>query len=90
MLLVAFFACEVGQRLTNSFDGLNGAISHLNWYLLPIEIQRLLPVIVMNVREPVVIRCFGSVLCSRAQFRKVSSAIRLSSLCVHALLNFYF
>lgn len=46
-------------------------IGKLSWYLLPVEIQRLLLFTIMNVQRPVVIKCFGNILCGREQFKKV-------------------
>lgn len=66
-----FITCESGQRLTNSFDEVDDDLGQLDWYLFPIEIQRLLPMTIMNVQEPPVIKCFGNIQCSREQFKKV-------------------
>lgn len=46
---------ELGQRFSNSFIEIDDAIGQLDWYLFPIGIQRLLPITIMNVQQPVVI-----------------------------------
>lgn len=69
---------ELGQRLNNLFLGINNVFDQLDWYLFPIKIQRLLPVAVMNVRQPVVVKCFGNISCCRDQFEKVSLINSLS------------
>lgn len=69
---LVFFSCELGQRFSNSFDLISDImIGKLSWYLLPVESQRLLLFTIMNVQRPVVIKCFGNILCGREQFKKV-------------------
>lgn len=40
--------------------------------ILPIDLKRLLPTIINNAQQPAVVRCIGSVICSRDQFKKVN------------------
>lgn len=70
--IALFIACELGQRTTDAFDGINDKIDQLNWYLFPIEIQRTLPMILANAQEPVTFECFGSFNCTREVFKIVS------------------
>lgn len=66
-----FTACEIGQRITNIFNGIIHDIEKLDWYLLPIEIQRILLTIIINAQVPIVIECYGIVAASRDRFKKV-------------------
>ena len=66
-----FIACELGQRLIDAFDEISSTIDHLKWYSLPIEIQRLLPMIVVAAQQPVSVACFGSITCTREVFKNV-------------------
>lgn len=50
--------------------------SEFDWYLFPNEVQRILPTVVQNAQKPVVIKCFGNVLCSREQFKMVGFVLR--------------
>ena len=68
---LVFFQCEVGQRFTNPMDGINDNINQIDWYLFPIGIQRILPLIMMNTQKPNDIECFSIVSVSREQFKKV-------------------
>lgn len=68
---LAFFSCEVGQRVSNMHEEIADRFDQLKWYLLPIKLQRLLPTIIINVNEPVVIECFGVLDGTREQFKKV-------------------
>lgn len=67
-----FFACELGQRVTNAYEEIDDKIDHFNWNLYPMKIQRLLPILMMNTQQRMEIMCFGSRACTRETFRKVS------------------
>lgn len=71
-LALAFIACELGQRMNDAFDKIDIALERSKWYLFPIEIQRLLPMIHAITQQPVSLECFGSITCSRAVFKNVS------------------
>lgn len=75
-----FFSCEIGQRFTNLFEEITGRFDQLKWYLFPIHVQRLLPAVLINVQEPMVIGCFGIMAGSRDQFKKVKNKIIASKL----------
>lgn len=62
---IVFAACELVQRLSNGINETGNMIGQINWYLLPIDLQRLLPTIINNAQQPAVVRCIGSVICSR-------------------------
>lgn len=66
-----FLACEIGQRFTDLFEDITDLLGRLNWYLFPMNVQRLLPTILVNAQEPVVIGCFGIINGSRVQCQKV-------------------
>lgn len=63
--------------MTNSFIEITDEIDQLNWYQLPIKAQKMLPIIVIFVQEPVMIKCFGSICCAREIFKIVSQDNRL-------------
>lgn len=68
---VSFLCSELGQSGSNSFDEIDKTVSRLNWYLYPNGAQKILLMIIANVQQPAVIKCFGNVSCSRDQFKKV-------------------
>ena len=71
-LMLVFAACEIGQRFTNLYNEINNEICLIDWYLPSIEIQRMLLTILMYTQQPVEITFFGSMSCTRAQFKRVS------------------
>lgn len=66
-------ACELGHRLTSVFDRIGDEFIKFNWYQFPIEMNRMLPMILANTQKPVVLECFGSITCNREVFKSVSS-----------------
>lgn len=70
-----FLYCEFGDRVTNEFEELNDAIDQLKWYDFPIEIQRMMPIIMILAQKPVEIRGYGNIACARHVFLKVSENI---------------
>lgn len=69
---LVFIACELCERVSNAFEEICTVIDQLDWYKYPSDIKRMLPMIMMNVQEPIAIECFGSISCSRKVFKQVS------------------
>lgn len=67
-----FFSCELGHRFSDAVDGVNDEFCKTKWYLFPIEIQRLLPTLMLCIQKPVAIKCFGNVRASREQYKMVN------------------
>lgn len=72
-LCLVFSVCEIGQHFTNSFAEIISEIKQWNWYLFPIEIQSILPMIMVNTQEPSTIGYNIIFTCSRHQFKQVWS-----------------
>lgn len=70
-LALVFIVCELGQRMTNAFDKINSSINNLNWCLLPMNMKRMLPLIIANAQQPVTLECFGEIACTREVFKNV-------------------
>lgn len=70
-LTLVFIASELGQRMNDAFERIDTTIDKLDWYLLPIKIKRMLPMVMANTQQPVTLECFGSMACTREIFRKV-------------------
>lgn len=71
-LMCLFTTCELSGRLSCEFDDINDRINEFNWYSFPLEMQRLLPIIMANTQQPVDFYCFGSSKCNRDTIKKVS------------------
>lgn len=64
----------MGQRLSIAYNEIDNKINQLDWYLLPMEVQRMLPMLMINTQQPYKIVCFGSILCERETFKIVSAS----------------
>lgn len=71
--VLVFFSTEIGQRFINTFEEIDKEIYQINWYRLPIRIQRMLPTIKINTQSLMAIECFGSLAVNHETFQKVSS-----------------
>lgn len=74
-LALVFIPCELDDRLCSEFDDINDIIDELDWHLFPLKMKKLLPMIMMNSQQPVGFKCFGSYLCNRETYKKVTIAM---------------
>lgn len=73
-----FSICEIGERVSGAFDEINDVFDEVNdWYMLPFELQKMLPVVVMSVQQPIYLECFGSISCTRDTFKRVRRRFRV-------------
>lgn len=70
--ITLFFTCELAGRLSDEFDKIRLEIEQIDWYLLPLKMQQILPFIMINAQKPVYFECFGSIPCDRETFKRVS------------------
>lgn len=66
-----FIACELNQRLTDKFEIFNDRFWELNWYLSPIELQRMYLIFGSNTQQSVYIRGYGNIFLTRETYKKV-------------------
>lgn len=59
---LVFVNCELGEQLKSRFD----------WNTFPLHIQRMIPMILLSVQNPVVLKAYGGVPCSRLTFKTAS------------------
>lgn len=65
---------DLGEDVSNHFYELNDTIYQSEWYAFPIEVQRMLPILLMTTQKQVVPRGFGNLLCIRESFKKVTTS----------------
>lgn len=63
--------CENGERVTNQFQVFNVELRQFNWYILPINVQKMFVIMVANAQQPSFIRGFANALCLRESFKVV-------------------
>lgn len=68
-----FFYCYFGQRLTSAFGEISDSVYGISWYLLPIEMQSILPAMMPMAQRSVYIRGFANIECTHRFYRKVKN-----------------
>lgn len=68
-----FFFCHSCQSVTDRFSQLDNAVYHCEWHSYPIKVQRILPIIMLALQQPVVFHGFGNVFYTREAFKNVST-----------------
>lgn len=69
---IMYIACELGHHMNASFNECSEMVDQFDWYQLPLEIQRILPMILTCTQQPFQIIFFGSAACDRETFKCVS------------------
>lgn len=70
-IIIIFLLCELCEMVTSQFRMLNVKLCQRKWYLFPIEVQRMLVIFISDTQQPVYIRGFGNISCTRQTFKKV-------------------
>lgn len=65
-----FLICESSERITDRFDKIEIYVL-CDWYALPLRTQRILPTVIVNTQEPVLLTAVGSLTCTRDTFKQV-------------------
>lgn len=68
---VDFLVCELGQWAANQYEAFNDELSSCAWYSLPIDMQRLYWIFLLDTQQPLHVQSYGSIVCSRETFKKV-------------------
>lgn len=75
--------CELCERMSDEFEEFRVQIMTFKWYSVPIEMRKMLVIIMQTAQKPIEFECFGSISCNRETLAKV-----LSNLLIHSsLLN---
>ena len=67
-----FVVCEFGQIMSNAYTEIDHEVCQLDWYLFSMEIQKILPTLMIVTQKPVGLDVFGNISCGREDFKKVS------------------
>lgn len=70
---VLLLICEICEQAGQDFEECSNMVDQLNWYLFPIKIQRMMPLISYFTQQPIEIKCFGGMACNRETFKYVSA-----------------
>lgn len=72
---LTFIPCELSERVSHAFNGINDMIWTVDWYKFPIEMKKMIPIILIESQSPVSLKCFGSIACDRELFKRVRITI---------------
>lgn len=67
-----FLLCEYGQMVTTRFEKIDELVYQMDWHSFPDEIQRMLPTLINNTQQPIIISGFANVEYTRETFDSVS------------------
>lgn len=67
-----YIICEFGQRVSNAYIEIEDEIGQLDWYLFSMEIQKILPTLMIVTQKTVGLDVFGNISADREDFQKVS------------------
>lgn len=71
IIVILFFICEPGARMTNRFQMFDDELARCDWYLFTNEIQRIYLIFIPNAHQPVNIRSYGGIKCERDTLKQV-------------------
>lgn len=71
--VLIFIYCEFGERVNIGCEEIYDVICQLNWYSYPIEMQRMIPNILIATEQSVIVKGFGNCSCTRESLKKVCS-----------------
>ena len=86
---LVFVSCELAGRLSIEFDDIDYMIGQFKWYLFPFEVQKMLPILIINVQQEVAFEFFGSAMCNRETFKNVIRKKRNIFVVVELFTNFH-
>lgn len=67
-----FMLCVFGDETTTKFEKMYGSICKCSWYEFPIETQKVLPLVLRTAQQPVHLRGYMNVRCTREFMKAVS------------------
>lgn len=70
-----FLFCEIGERIDDESNIFYEQICSTEWYSFPKVIQKILPIIIAGIQEPLGLSGYGSIICTREAFKNVRHSI---------------
>lgn len=71
--IVIGILCLSGQMVTDAFELISNELNQCKCYLVPLEMQRMLLILLANVQQSTFIRGYGNIYCTRETFKNVSN-----------------
>lgn len=87
LLSSLFFLCEIGDYVMQRYENIRYSIYQLNWYTLPLDLQRKLPTILAMTEKNIYIRGFARFHCTRTVFSQVLLGFKIGIIVKYILSN---
>lgn len=71
---LTFLQCEFGDRVAEQFWTFDNELEQCDWYLFPIDTQKMLAIAIAHAQQPVIVRGFANIKFTRDSFKKVRSS----------------
>lgn len=71
VMMWLFIYCYFGDQMTSRFENIQSTLYLCEWYLLPIELEKSIPMILQSSKKCIYLQGFGSSSCTRETFKKV-------------------
>lgn len=68
-----FYYAEFGNMVMNKFQTLNDQSTQCRWYRFPRTMQNMFLIYLVDAQQPVFIRGYGNIYCTRDAFKEVSN-----------------
>lgn len=68
---IIFAFCELGAQLTNQFNALDETLCQIKWYLLPVDVQRMILICMLDAQHEMFLRGYANIVCTRDAFKNV-------------------
>lgn len=78
-IVIVFVDCECGERLAQQFNEIDTEYSQSKFYFFPVDLQRMYLILMLDIQQPVYIRGYGNIVCTRDFFKEVTHHIKYSS-----------
>lgn len=63
--------CALGERLTSRYIRIDVEITNFIWYIFPLDVQKMLPILLNGTQDAIVLSGIGNVLCTHEAFKDV-------------------
>lgn len=63
--------CEIGQQLTDQFNAFDDALCNCKWYSMPIELRKMLVIVMSNTQQATYMHGYGNIMATRDSFKEV-------------------
>lgn len=67
-----FLFCTFGEMVTHQFNVFSEELYMCDWYMFPLELQRMLIIFIANAQQPATVHGFGDTTCTRDTFKRVN------------------